>query len=204
METAELLVDEILVSSRTKPSNFASGNINGLIENVVTFMEMETNRKNIKVVKNLDITIPNIIFDPEKMRQVLINFFVNAAEAMKDGGTLTISTQETSMKGKSYILIDITDTGVGISEENLANLFTPFFTTKVVGTGLGLSISYQIIADHHGMIDVKSQVNKGTTFYVYLPIEQPPPMQQEERHTPRLNGLGRALDNHGNGAKGVR
>lgn len=190
------LVDEILTTSRTKPSNFASGNINELIENVVAFMEMETHRKNIKVGKNLDTTIPNIMFDPEKMRQVLINFFVNAAEAMKDGGMLTISTQETSMKGKSYILIDITDTGVGISEENLTNLFTPFFTTKVVGTGLGLSISYQIIVDHHGMIDVKSQVNKGTTFYVYLPVEQPPPAHQEERPMPKLNGLGRALDNH--------
>ncbi|MDD5774032.1 MAG: ATP-binding protein [bacterium] len=190
------LVDEILGFSRKKGAKLVSENLNVFIEKIIIFVAMETKRKNVKFEKHYDVKIPMIMFDPEKMKQVFINFFMNAIEAMKKGGTLSVSTQKIDIKGKDYIRIDISDTGEGISEENLGNLFTPFFTTKDDGTGLGLSISHQIIADHNGMIEIKSQLNLGTTFYIYLPVEQPL-SAQEEKPIPKLAGLKRVLDNPG-------
>jgi signal transduction histidine kinase len=121
---------------------------------------------------------------------------MNAVEAMKKGGTLSVSTQKIDIKGRDYIRIDISDTGEGISEENIGNLFTPFFTTKDEGTGLGLSISHQIIADHNGLIEIKSRINIGTTFYIYIPVEQSF-SEQEEKPAPKLSGLKQVLDNPG-------
>jgi signal transduction histidine kinase len=106
------------------------------------------------------------------MQQVFLNMIVNAAEAMEDGGTITTGTRSNSTE--NYIVINITDTGQGIPEENFDKLFDPFFTTKEVGhgTGLGLAISYGIIKEHGGEIFVESELGKGTTFLIRLPLEK--------------------------------
>ena len=107
---------------------------------------------------------------PQKLNQVFMNLLVNAAQAIEKQGEITIKTRLENGR----IRIWISDTGCGIAQENLQKIFEPFFTTKEVGkgTGLGLSLAYGIIKEHHGRIEVESEVGKGTTFTVWLPIEQ--------------------------------
>jgi signal transduction histidine kinase len=105
----------------------------------------------------------------------LLNLICNANEATKDGSiTLRIKNTEENMKGeilnKDFFLIEVEDTGIGISKENLKRIFDPFFTTKITGTGLGLSISKKIIEEHGGIIKVESELNRGSIFRIYLPI----------------------------------
>ncbi|MCG8426242.1 MAG: ATP-binding protein [Chromatiales bacterium] len=115
--------------------------------------------------------VPPITGNPGQINQVIMNLLINAAHAIPERGAITIET--THENGE--VVLRVTDTGVGISEENIGMLFTPFFTTKPVGsgTGLGLSISHGIVEQHGGLIEVESEVGKGTTFTVKLPaVEQ--------------------------------
>jgi two-component system NtrC family sensor kinase len=116
--------------------------------------------------------LPKIVIDSAQLQQVFMNIILNAAEAMDGNGNLTIRT---SLDGKgSAINIEFIDTGHGIKEEDRKRLFEPFFTTKEVGkgTGLGLAISYGIIQKHQGIIRVTSQVGKGSTFTIKLPVKR--------------------------------
>jgi len=128
----------------------------------------------VRFVHQLDPALPAIQADPAQLRQVLLNLFDNAAEAMPDGGTITVTTRSVSAGGDG-IEISVQDTGCGIPEENLPKLFTPFFTTKPIGkgTGLGLAILYGIVKMHRGSVDVQSKVGVGTTFIIRLPCTQP-------------------------------
>jgi two-component system NtrC family sensor kinase len=107
------------------------------------------------------------------MRQVFLNIVTNAADAMPEGGTLTVKTG--LMPDKEHVKVTFSDTGCGISEENLGKLFTPFFTTKQLGkgTGLGLSIAYGIVKMHRGQIEAQSTLGAGTTFTIGLPLQVP-------------------------------
>jgi len=120
-----------------------------------------------------------VVADFNQLVQVIINLIVNAVQAMKEGGKLTINTSQDD----SWVRISIGDTGYGIPQENMDKLFTPFFTTKedVKGVGLGLAVSYGIIERHGGRIEVKSEVGKGSTFTIVLPVfkgEEPPKNNQ--------------------------
>ena len=111
-----------------------------------------------------------LFLDADQIQQVFMNIIINAADAMTgNGGTLTIKTDLNDRMAE----ISFTDTGGGMSKEHLSKLFTPFFTTKETGkgTGLGLAISYGIIQSHGGEIEAESEVGKGSTFRVRLPIE---------------------------------
>jgi two-component system NtrC family sensor kinase len=115
--------------------------------------------------------LPDIECLASQLNQVFMNLLVNAAHAIEEKGVITLrSGQELDQ-----VWVEIADTGNGIPPENLNRIFDPFFTTKPVGkgTGLGLSLSYSIVQKHHGHIDVSSEVGKGTTFRVWLPIRQP-------------------------------
>ncbi|MFA5876536.1 MAG: ATP-binding protein, partial [Candidatus Margulisiibacteriota bacterium] len=102
----------------------------------------------------------------EQLSQVFINLVLNSTQAMPTGGTILIRTRPTD----KAIKIEFRDGGLGIPEEHLKNIFDPFFTMKREGTGLGLWVSYQIIKEHRGMIDVESEINKGTLFTISLPV----------------------------------
>lgn len=123
--------------------------------------------QHVKVVRELSPNLPQVMADGDQMNQVFTNLMMNAIQAMPDGGTLTVRTSSVDGSG---LKVDVQDTGVGISKENMRKLFTPFFTTKkeVKGVGLGLAVSHGIIERHKGRIEVKSEEGKGSTFTVYL------------------------------------
>lgn len=161
----------LLDFARPSPPQFTKVNINKLIEETIRFISHQPIFRKVGFKKNLSFSIPNITADHNQIRQVLINMFLNAAQAMPEGGELKVSTNK--VKFKELVQIDIKDTGKGISDENIKRIFDPFFTTKKAkGTGLGLSISLSYIKSHKGYITVKSKLNKGTTFSLFLPIRQ--------------------------------
>jgi two-component system NtrC family sensor kinase len=141
--------------------------LDAILDEVCTFFHNQPDFRNIIINKNYGSDLPQISVDPNQIRQVFMNLFINAGHAMPHGGDLEISTYRSA--DGTHVCASIKDSGNGISEENLARIFDPFFTTKSEGTGLGLSISYGIIENNGGKIEVKSRVGEGTTFIVMLP-----------------------------------
>jgi two-component system, NtrC family, sensor kinase len=131
-------------------------------------------------VKKEYADIPEVECLPPQLNQVFMNLLVNAAHAIEERGTITIRTGAAD----NMVWVEVSDNGKGIAPENLSRIFDPFFTTKPVGTGtgLGLSVSYSIIQKHHGSINVASEVGKGTTFRISLPVKQPLAAESEIRH----------------------
>jgi two-component system NtrC family sensor kinase len=156
--------------SFSKPEEEARKKIdlNNLLEGILLMMEKQMREANVKIVTQFDPEIPEILASTNQMRQVFLNMFKNAKEAMPKGGTLTVKTETES----NNVLVRIEDTGTGIPEEIRSKIFEAFFTTKqkVKGVGLGLSVCYGIIKDHGGEIRVDSEENKGTTFTISLPL----------------------------------
>jgi signal transduction histidine kinase len=146
-------------------------NINSVIEKVLTVRAYEQRVENIQVITHLAPDLPEIMADYFQLQQVFLNIIINAEHFMieaHDKGTLAITTQRVG----STIKASFTDNGPGIAKENLGHLFDPFFTTKEVGsgTGLGLSICHGIITEHSGRIYAESELGRGATFVVELPI----------------------------------
>jgi len=161
----------LLSFARPTPPQFTKVNINQLIDETLSFLRHQPIFRKLKVTKELAPSLLPITADFNQIRQVLINLFINAAQSMPNEGKLHVKTSK--VKFKEFIQIDISDTGEGIPPENIKKIFDPFFTTKKnQGTGLGLSISQSFIKNHNGYINLKSELNKGTTFSIFLPIRQ--------------------------------
>lgn len=143
-------------------------NLNELLEGILLIVDKQMQEANIKVKTYFDEKIPPVMASTNQMRQVFLNMFKNAKEAMPKGGTLTVGTS----RNKDKVTIHIRDTGMGIPEESRNRIFEAFFTTKqkVKGVGLGLSVCYGIIKNHGGEIKVESEEGKGTYFTISLPI----------------------------------
>jgi len=171
------IIRGLLDFARQTVPEMKSYQMNSLVTESLALVERQSLFHNIEIMKNLDPELPNIVIDPSQMQQVLMNIIINAAEAMNGQGRLYIATRIDPTK--KFIEVEITDTGVGISKENLEKIFDPFFTTKDAGhgTGLGLAISYGIVKKHGGTIQVESEVGKGTTFTIRLPIIEEPPKE---------------------------
>ena len=146
--------------------------LHALIDEVIQKSKARSRFEKVEFVRQFDPKLPRLQADPAQLQQIFTNLFTNSAYAMKNAGTITVTTQ---LRDGQYVEIRVSDTGSGIPSENLSKLFTPFFTTKPAGkgTGLGLSIVYGIIKLHHGQISVQSQVGQGTTMVITLPIRQP-------------------------------
>ena len=164
------IVKGLLEFARQTPAQIAPADINDVIERTAQLIEMQASVRNVKIIKALDTSLPQIELDKNKIRQVFSNLMINAIEAMPTGGTLTITSRLNGNGRQVEILF--ADTGVGIPPENIQKLFDPFFTTKSFGTGLGLAVSYGIIQQRGGTIDVKSEVGRGSVFTVKLPLEE--------------------------------
>ncbi len=164
------IIRGLLDFSRQKKPVKTLTNINDLLRRCISLVENQAQFHNIEIVKNFDETLPMIVVDPSQIERVFLNLIINAAEAMPDGGTLTLTTNY-GLNAET-VEVEVKDTGHGISVENMEKIFNPFFTTKEIGhgVGLGLAISYGIVKEHNGEITVESEHGKGATFTVNLPI----------------------------------
>lgn len=144
--------------------------VNSILQECISLMENQAIFLNIQIDINLTKDLPMVIIDPSQIERVFMNMIINAAEAMDGNGQLTITTR--ADQGNNFVEAIFKDTGHGISEQHMERIFDPFFTTKETGhgVGLGLAISYGIIKEHKGSISVESQIEKGTTFTIRLPI----------------------------------
>ncbi len=164
-------VKDLLSYARTAKPTLAEQNINILVQQSLLLIRDRAAQKNVKIITELDDTIPRIEVDEKQIQQVLVNLALNGIQAMPDGGRLTFSSRiQNHESGKTYMEIRVEDTGKGIPPENLSKIFTPFFTTRHTGTGLGLPISQKIIQQHHGKIQVRSKLGEGTCFTILLPV----------------------------------
>ncbi len=168
-ETTRLnnIVMEFLDFARPQKVRLKPVDINRSIGQVLQFIEADLHAKKIVLHQELDESIGEITIDADLFYRAVLNILVNGIQAMPSGGILTVKTAIVKRTGS--IAISIEDTGEGMSEDTLAEIFTPFFTNKSKGTGLGLSITKNIIDQHHGIISVTSQKAKGTVFTITLP-----------------------------------
>jgi signal transduction histidine kinase len=153
--------------------------LNQIIEEGLYFFESRCAKEGVQLLRFLNPELPEILADPVQLNQVIVNLVINALQAMPRGGRLTIQTHPEG----DHVFLTIEDTGTGMSEEVLKQIFTPFFTTKEVGlgTGLGLPVVHDIITSHGGTIRVDTQIGSGTRFEIRFPIEGPLPNKGDER-----------------------
>jgi two-component system NtrC family sensor kinase len=177
------IIKRLLDFARDKPPEKKFADLNQIIEETVRFVERPAHLNNIHIALDLDPLLPQVWVDPDQMKQVVMNLLVNAQHAIDGEGRIDISTHslpepkilQPGAGAVAAVEFSISDTGCGISKENLKRIFDPFFTTKEVGigTGLGLSVSHGIIEAHGGMIEIESEEGTGSTFRVVLPLARP-------------------------------
>ncbi len=171
VERIHRIVEVSLDFAKQAVMEFERINVNSLVPTILELAGISIKKKNITIKLELDENVKDIEADEKQLYQVFINLITNAADALKETGTITIKTyNETPHKNeeRSYVVIAVEDTGAGITEDDLSKIFNPFFTRKPDGIGLGLPISQRIIRQHGGVIDVESKLGVGTTFYVKL------------------------------------
>ncbi len=161
-------VSNLLAFSRKTKPEFTVVDLNQLLEETLALTEYQMRLQGITIKRQYAKNLLAVSADPGQMKQAFLNLFLNAQDAMPQGGTLTIQTKNYHNK---EVILHITDTGVGIPKESFSQIFEPFYTTKKKGgVGLGLSVVYGIIRDHKGLIKVDSVVGEGTTFTIRLPV----------------------------------
>lgn len=165
IERVNQIINRFLDFARPKEPEFSWVDINQTLEETISLVSGEVKEQNVVLEKEMS-SLLHVQADGEQMKQVFLNLFLNAIQAMPEGGKLRIKT---NLKGQ-YIRIEIQDEGTGIPEEIKDKLFEPFFTTKEEGIGLGLSTAKRIIDDHKGSIEVRNSHPKGTVFIINLPI----------------------------------
>ena len=146
--------------------------IAGVIQDTLKLVRNQLSLSGIHVETDLPQDLPEIHGDRKSLQQVFLNLFINAIQAMLDGGSLTLRAYAT--QDGQWLKVEVKDTGIGIDPGDLPRIFDPFYTTKQVGrgTGLGLSVTYGIVEKHGGHIEVESQKGQGSTFTVVLPVHK--------------------------------
>ncbi len=177
-----VIVDRLLEFSRKEKYEQKVIDINRALEAAVNLLSYQIKTENIKMTLKLDPHSPQATGNFGQLQEVFLNIMLNAAQAMKEKGTLTISTRQERISehrkratdkfkpGQKIVVIEFEDTGPGMDEQTINRIFLPFFSTKEEGTGLGLYISYSIIENHQGTIEAQSQAQKGSTFIVKLSV----------------------------------
>ncbi|MDY6830386.1 MAG: ATP-binding protein [Thermodesulfobacteriota bacterium] len=170
VKACKAIVEDLLNFARSAKPRRGNVDLNGLIDDVLVFIQRQSGLEAISIIKQYDRNMPAVTLDSEKIKQVLINLLMNAQHATGNKGTITVSTAWDTDNDR--VRIRVRDDGYGIAKENLGRIFDPFFTTKPTGegTGLGLSVSYGIIQSHGGQIEVASEPGLGTEFTITLPL----------------------------------
>jgi signal transduction histidine kinase len=182
----EKLLENMLSFARPARPVLRLCDMNELVDRTIQLLEFQAKRTNIRVAFEKDSSLPKVYTDPNQMTQVLQNLGLNALQAMERSGELTFRTfLATGEGGENRVALEIRDMGPGIPTDHLDKVFDPFFTTKDEGTGLGLSIAYQIVNEHHGLLEVVSEPGEGTTFTISLPLAE---QQHKARNDRDLGG----------------
>jgi signal transduction histidine kinase len=166
VERLNKIVVDFLFAVRPMNIKPERSDINSLVREILDFVRVELNAADITLEEKLTRNIPKVFIDTKAIRQAVLNIIQNAIAAMPRGGTLTIATQ----KKNESVCLRISDTGVGIPQENLDKIFEPYFTTRESGSGLGLTNVFKIIKEHRADISVDSQPGKGASFIMCFPI----------------------------------
>ena len=174
MDLLNKIVEQILDFARSTEPNLSPVNLNELIDDLSLLTRHKLQNQNIQLIRLLTPDLPMIMADATQLEQAFLNLTLNAAQAMPNGGQLTISTRASSsprhLEKPSQVVVEFKDTGVGMSEEQCQRAFTsPLSTTKSRGTGLGLAIVSRVVEAHSGKVKIKSKLGRGTTFSITLP-----------------------------------
>jgi signal transduction histidine kinase len=172
------ILEEFVQFARIAPPQFGMCDLNGIVTRVAELLEPRTLQTGIHLRIDLAKTAPRLYADENKLVQAIVNLGVNAIHAMPEGGILTLTTVD---RGEG-VEITISDTGMGIAETDMANIFLPFFSRKESGLGFGLAIVQRIVEDHGGRIECQSQAGKGATFAMRLPKSHP--VEVAPKHDP--------------------
>jgi signal transduction histidine kinase len=179
LERMNQTLSDLLSYARPTLPVFEQINLNAIIIRTLSLLASRGNQKNVRIYRHLDLSLPPIGADQKLLQQLFWNIILNAIQAEDSGGDVTVMTSlnngldPSSSSGSTengHVRIQVQDTGKGISPENLTRVFNPFFTTKEQGTGFGLAISKRIVDQHNGRISIESEVGKGTSIIVRLPI----------------------------------
>jgi len=167
----DYIITQFLHAIRPTPPQLKPDSLNPVVLKTLELLQPELENRGLHVRTKLARQLPATPLDAQQIQQVLVNLVKNALQAMSKGGTLTIQTGETS----DDVWVSVTDTGGGIPQEQINRIFEPFYTTKKKGSGLGLMIVQRIVRTHGGRIEVESQVGRGTTFRIWLPLHDRKP-----------------------------
>jgi signal transduction histidine kinase len=182
IDRIDSLVNQLLRFARPTKPHLKPMHVHEILEKSLLLVGHRLYQKDIKLIRSWEANVDTIRADADQLEQVFLNFFINAMDAMKSGGELSISTQirtdeelispltQSNGEADEILRVTIRDSGEGISREDLPHVFDPFFTTKDYGTGLGLSVVHGIIQEHGGQIEVESELKKGTAFHILLPL----------------------------------
>lgn len=167
---AREIIKKLLFFGRQTPPAQAPIDLNRVVTEGLTILEPRFAAQAVRLTLRLGSDLPQLVADPGQVQQVVVNLVLNSIQAMPGGGEIEIATEEDG----EFVLLSVTDTGVGMSREVLSQVFEPFFSTKEVGqgTGLGLSVVHGIVTAHKGRIDVSSEPGRGSRFEVRLPVRQ--------------------------------
>jgi two-component system sensor histidine kinase HydH len=162
------VISELLDFARPSELNLKPADVNEVIEHSLRLVQQDSKAKNVEVRWSGSEDIPSVLLDPDRFSQSLLNLYLNAIQAMEQGGILSVRS---SLGAHNDIEVEVADTGKGINHDDLDGIFDPYFTTKPSGTGLGLAIVHKIIEAHLGQIKVRSTPGKGTAFTISVPIQ---------------------------------
>jgi PAS domain S-box-containing protein len=174
----DYIVTQFLGAIRPSPVQLKISSLNDVVEKTLELLRPEIENRGIIIKTKLARALTATPIDVTQMQQVLVNLAKNASQAMTTGGTLTLQTGENN----DGVWVSVADTGGGIPQEQINRIFEPFYTTKKKGSGLGLMIVQRIVRAHNGRIELESNVGKGTTFRVWLPLHERKPRLLENKN----------------------
>jgi signal transduction histidine kinase len=167
------IIQDLMDYSRPRATNLSTTKIEDVVSKTLSLVENRLYKQKIKLETRIAADLPRVRADYQQLEQVLVNFYLNAIDAMPRGGELSVSAEAGAADGKPFVILTVSDSGIGIEKDALPRIFQPFYTAKKTrGLGLGLPICERIVKNHGGRIEVESTMGQGTTFRIFLPLTE--------------------------------